>query len=165
MTRFEKHPKPLTSTVEETHEFWAAKDMGDIPSMLKRLGLHETAAAMEDKSDKVAQARAMMTHQGFILKSIVTRKDTESGLPGMMGALARLSRHGSGSSSTTTDEVVALSQVKPARGAFKIPAGFQETDMMSLFTAAAGRMPDLNGPARGPSKRSTAMPDLNSAGE
>ncbi len=167
VTHIKSAPKPMVSKIDETDEFWSTKAFGDLVDILKRVGF-KVPDSKGGEMEKVEEARRTMAHQGLMLKTITTRKDSQS-LPfgGVMGALAKMGRGGRPVTHTTVEEVTALSEVQPPRDAFKLPRDFQETDMMSLFTASAGGMPDLNGMTGGrtnPSNQPPAMPNLNDQG-
>ncbi len=165
VTHVSTSEKPIVSKVDETDEFWSTNAFGNLADILKRVGFKIPEPSKGDGMEKVTEARRTMGQLGLMLKSVTTRKDTMS-LPfgGVMGALTRMSRGGRGQTHTTTEEVTALSEVHPPGDAFALPRDFQETDMMSLFTAAGGGMPDLGGTRGARVGRSPAMPDLNDQG-
>ncbi len=164
VTHIKSSPKPMVSKIDETDEFWSTRAFGDLVDILKRVGFKVPDAKGGDMT-QVEDARRTMAHQGLMLKSITTRTDSQS-LPigGLAGALARMGRGGRPSTHTTMEEVTALAEVQPPRDAFALPRDFQETDMVSMFTAAGGGMPDLSGAAGGRTGRQPAMPDLNDQG-
>jgi len=165
VTHVKTSEKPFVSKVDETDEFWSTNAFGNFADILKRVGFKMPEASKGEGMEKVTEARQTMAHLGLMLKSVTARKNTQS-LPfgGFMNAMARMSRGGRGQTETTVEEVTALSEVHPPGDAFALPRDFQETDMMSLFTAAGGGMPDLSGTGGGRTGRQPAMPDLNDQG-
>ena len=163
---YAQHPKPIKTTIEESDEFWSTNALGNVDDMAQAFSGQPSGPSAGEGADKVREARMAMAKHGLMLKSIEIHKSSMSGMPGMgmMMAIGRLGRGGRGGGSTTTREVVALSQVQPPRTAFQVPPDYQETDMMTLFTAAAGGMPDLNAMSGGHANQPPAMPDLNQQG-
>ena len=155
-------PMAMTNNIEEVREFWATTAFGEV-AKVPAMGGTAGASTGVESADKAMEAQREMAKHGMMLKSIVSNKASMGGM-GMMNPLAMLGK-GHGSGKATTREIVALDHVTPPRDTFELPKDFQETDMMSLFTAAGGQMPDLNAlPGAGP-KKSNAMPDLNKMGE
>jgi hypothetical protein len=153
-------PMAMTNNIEEVHEFWSTTALGEaakVPDFRGGAGGESTGL---ESADKALEAERVMAKHGMMLKSIVGNKASMGGM-GMMNPLAMLGR-GRGSNKATTREIVALDRVDPPRGTFELPKDYQETDMMSLFTAAGGQMPDLNAIPGSRPKPAPAMPDLNS---
>jgi hypothetical protein len=154
-------PMAMTSTVNETHEFWATMDLADAASLIALQGNGPPPAAGETP-DKDAEAHRTMDAHGLKLKSIVTHKSKMGGLGGM-GRM--MGGGGKGDTYTSKREVVAFARVNPPAGAFALPEGLQETDMMGLFAGSRSKMPTLDEPpgtaGQKPKPRS-GMPDLNS---
>ena len=164
VTHVKANEKPIVGKYDEVTEFWSTDAFGTMSEMLKRVGFRVPESKSGDY-DQVEQARHSMLQHGLMLKCVTKTKDTQN-LPmgGMMNAFMKLSRAGRGSTRTVTEEITALSEVHPPSDAFALPRDFQETDMMSLFTAAGGGMPDLSGAGGDRTGRQPAMPDLDSQG-
>ncbi len=158
-------PRPMTTTYTEQYEFWATKAIGELSKAYEKLkSMHARPTDTGDEAaNKVAEAERVMADQGFALKSIHTHKVSQGGMMGFMSSLGRLGRSHDGGGSVSKDEIVALAQVDAPRDAFELPKDFQEVDMMSLFTAAGGQMPNLNSMPGGKQRQAPPqMPDLNS---
>jgi hypothetical protein len=153
-------PMAMTNNIEEVHEFWSTTALGEVskvPDLGRAAGGESTGL---ESADKAMEAERVMAKHGMMLKSVSTNKASQGGMMAM-NPLAMLGR-GRGSNKATTREIVALDRVDPPRDTFELPKNFQETDMMSLFTAAGGQMPDLNAIPGNQQKPAPAMPDLNS---
>ena len=155
-------PMAITSNIEEVREFWATTAFGEV-AKVPAMGSTAGASTGLESVDKAQEAEREMAKHGMMLKSIVSNKSSMGGM-GMMNPLAMLGK-GHGANKPTTREIVALDRVEPPSGTFDLPKDYQETDMMSLFTAAGGQMPDLNSLSGPGSKAGPAMPDLNKVGE
>ncbi|HUJ44339.1 MAG TPA: hypothetical protein VLW52_12115 [Opitutaceae bacterium] len=159
--RVKGSPMAMTTTREEVHEFWSTTALGEVAKVPDFGGTG--ASTGEEAADKAMEAERVMAAHGMMLKSVVSSKNSQGGM-GMMNPLAMLGG-GRGSNQSATREIVALDRGDPPRDTFELPKDYQETDLMSLFTAAGSQMPDLNSLSGPGSKTPPAMPDLNKMGE
>lgn len=159
-------PTAMTTTIHEDREFWSTTAITEVAKgmeQVKALG-GQSMDTGDEAANKSLEAEKVIAAHGMMLKSIVTHKASQGGMMGMMGALGGMGRS-RGGGSTSKREVVALDHVKVSSDDFQLPKDYQETDMMSLFTAAAGGMPNLNATPGGPGGQPPPkMPDLNSSG-
>jgi hypothetical protein len=160
VTRMSGSPMAMTNNFEEVHEFWSTTAFGEVSKVPDFGGAAGGESTGLESADRGMEAERVMAKHGMMLKSFVTSKGSQGGM-GRMNPLARLGR-ARGSNKATTREIVALDRVDPPRGTFELPKDYQESDMMSLFTAAGGQMPDLNAIPGSRPKPAPAMPDLNS---
>lgn len=150
-------PMAMTSGHEEVHEFWSTTALGDVAKVPDFGGSGGGMSTGVESADKTMEARREMATHGMMLKSLVTTKTSQGGM-GMVNPFAALAKN---PVHTATREIVAFDHIDPPHDVFEVPKDFQETDLMSLFTAAAGGMPNLNA-LQGPgAKAPPAMPDLN----
>jgi hypothetical protein len=127
-------------SIEDT---WVATDLELDPKLARSFEGFAAGLSLPKDVKEIIAAQKQMLH-GVPLRRIQkgTTKITGTGMMAMMAKQA--SKHGSGPT-TTTIEVVELSEEKVPASTFAVPAGYTETEMI----APGMKMPDMNRVPRG----------------
>ena len=147
---------PMTTKVEEQHEFWATNALTDEAAMIawQKDRLMESG----DASDAaVQQAANRIYSHGFILKHVINTKSSVS-MPGM-GMMMGMG--GGTDTDRTTREITDFRRESVPASVFELPKGYTETE---FFSPGGSDMPDLNafpsigGPQGNPGQNMRGMP-------
>lgn len=129
----------LVTENDSIEDTWVTTDIRIDPKMAKNFqGGFSGGMTVPKELEEIVAAQKQM-YEGIPLRRIQkgTTKFTGTGMMAMMAK--QMAKHGD-KPTTTTFEVVELSEEKVPASAFSIPAGYTETEMMSPDM----KMPDMN---------------------
>lgn len=122
---------------DQIQDSWVA-DIPIDPKIARNFENLGAGLALPDDMKELAEAQKE-TMKGLPLKRVTVNKTHVTGT-GMMAAMAKMMAKDGDKPTTTTFEVVELSEAKIPASEFAIPKGYTETEMMS----PGMKMPDMN---------------------
>jgi hypothetical protein len=123
---------------DSIEDSWVTTDLKLDPKIARNFENMGAGMALPKDLEKVVAAQKEVMQGGLPLKRVVKGTTRTTGT-GLMAAMASRMAGNQGPT-TTTFEVVELSEEKIPAAVFAIPAGYTETEMMS----PAMKMPDMN---------------------
>lgn len=127
----------MTTTTDSIEDVWMA-ELPLEPKVVKALSRMNSSVVIPEEFSAFVEAQKALP-QGLPMKRVTTSTSETTGT-GMMAAMAKMANKGGNKPSTTTIEIVEISEESVPASAFQIPAGYTETELMSPGMA----MPDMN---------------------